>query len=277
MWRTFFWALALGCPPDACLPDANSWRLWAELEKALGQRTYELLTLYDWIPKEAACLMSSHFSHSEEACRAFSYQDAAARELAVQHLRNMEVAKEILCSAAFADCEPQGVRQALQLLHLGSVSKVDAAHKVLDVCANGGQDWIGRCSLAIWEWADAEYFVSARSFMDSDRPQSSEASERLNFKKTDANAGYSAVVYPPSLSPQQVCETSLTAMWSHGTLQPVFGGEAFGDVSWVDVSNLRTRHLSAISLLETLENSKAFQVRHPNGLSRVAVNLGGWI
>ena len=204
-------------------------------------------------------------------------QDGAARELAIQNLRNMEVAKDILCSAAFAECDPEAVSNSLHLLHLDAVSKVDAAQKVLDVCATGGEDWIGRCSLAIWEWADAEYFVSAKSFMHSDRPQSSEESDRLNLKKTDANAGYSAVVYPPSLSPKQVCESSLTAMLSHGTLQPVFSGEAFGDVSWVDVSNLRTRHLSAISLLETLENSQAFQEQHPNGLSRVAVNLGGWI
>lgn len=60
MLRATLWAGALGCPPDACLPLPNSWRLWAELEKALGQRTYELLTLYDWIPKEAGAMFSRH-------------------------------------------------------------------------------------------------------------------------------------------------------------------------------------------------------------------------
>lgn len=44
------------CPPadSACVAEVRSsaWRLWAEVDKALSQRIYELLTIYDWIPKE---------------------------------------------------------------------------------------------------------------------------------------------------------------------------------------------------------------------------------
>ena len=44
------------CPPAdfACVAavDSKSWQLRAQVDKALSQRTYELLTIHDWIPKE---------------------------------------------------------------------------------------------------------------------------------------------------------------------------------------------------------------------------------
>ena len=168
---------------------------------------------------------------------------------------------------------PSGVEHSLQLL-----GGEPGAKAVLDACRprtdgkSAIAEQLGQCSYAIWDWADAQYFISARRFMSSDQPLTSEDTDRFNLQKTEANAGYSAVVYPPKLSPGEICKESL----SQDERLPVFAGEAFGDVAWVDVSNLRTRHLSSISLLEILENGEAFQHRHPNGLSRVAVNLGGW-
>lgn len=53
-----------------------------------------------------------------------------------------------------------------------------------------------------------------------------------------------------------------------------FGGEAFGDTTWVDVTNQRTRHLGMASLLEVLENGAPFRSLHPGGLSGVVVNFG---
>ena len=58
------WAAGLSfkaCPP----PDAHctarirheaqaAWKLRAEVDKAISQRSYELLILYDWIPHEDA-------------------------------------------------------------------------------------------------------------------------------------------------------------------------------------------------------------------------------
>lgn len=165
------------------------------------------------------------------------------------------------------------------LVPLEKVSKRSAAERAIDVCTDLREDvnWLGTCSYALWQWADAEYFVSARNFMPDSEPQTSEETDRLNWKKTDSNAGFFAPVFPPRLSPSAVCEDSLRWMSnnSSSSSQPVFSGEAFSDVSWVDVSNLRTRHLSSISLLEVLENGRRFQEQHPDGLSRVAVNLGG--
>jgi len=164
------------------------------------------------------------------------------------------------------------------MLSVESSNKRSAAEQVIDKCTDLGEDVkssLGSCSYAIWTWADAEYFVSAQDFMPESKPQTSEESDRLNLKKRDSDSGFPAPVFPPRFSPAGVCSESLKWMPNKNGLQPVFSGEAFGDVSWVDVSNLRTRHLSAISLLETLENGKAFQRRHPEGLSRVAVNLGG--
>ncbi len=174
--------------------------------------------------------------------------------------------------------ETAGLKNALMMLSVESSNKRSAAEQVIDKCTNLGEDVkssLGSCSYAIWTWADAEYFVSAQDFMPESKPQTSEESDRLNLKKRDSDSGFPAPVFPPRLSPSGVCSESLKWMPNKNGLQPVFSGEAFGDVSWVDVSNLRTRHLSAISLLETLENGKAFQRRHPEGLSRVAVNLGG--
>ncbi|CAK9096567.1 Uncharacterized protein SCF082_LOCUS45327 [Durusdinium trenchii] len=251
------------CPPadSACVAEVRSsaWRLWAEVDKALSQRIYELLTIYDWIPKE----------------------ELHSRQKALQGLEAMEVAKQLLCAASFVRCDPEGVNHGVKLLQM-DLSEREAAQRAEEACTAdvSAVDWLGKCSFAIWDWADAEYFISAKDFMsNSDEPQTSEESDRLNLRKTDANAGYAAVVYPPSLSPGHICQTSLTPMspspGESKASQPIFGGEAFGDVAWVDVSNLRTRHLSSISLLEVLENGKAFQERHPFGLSRFAINLGG--
>ena len=174
--------------------------------------------------------------------------------------------------------ETAGLKNALMMLSVESSNKRSAAEQVIDKCTDLGEDVkssLGSCSYAIWTWADAEYFVSAQDFMPESKPQTSEESDRLNLKKRDSDSGFPAPVFPPRFSPAGVCSESLKWMPNKNGLQPVFSGEAFGDVSWVDVSNLRTRHLSAISLLETLENGKAFQRRHPEGLSRVAVNLGG--
>lgn len=47
------------CPPPdafACVADVrgtSNWELRAQVDKALSQRTYELVTIHDWIPKEA--------------------------------------------------------------------------------------------------------------------------------------------------------------------------------------------------------------------------------
>ena len=47
----------LTCPPPdpACVAEVGSsnWKLRAQVDKGLSQRTYELLTIHDWIPKEA--------------------------------------------------------------------------------------------------------------------------------------------------------------------------------------------------------------------------------
>eukprot|EP00434_Breviolum_minutum_P019975 symbB.v1.2.017620.t1/scaffold1340.1/size241236/5 len=248
-------------PPDAFACVANvrgtsNWELRAQVDKALSQRTYELVTIHDWIPKE----------------------DEASRATAIQGLETMEVARQILCAATFAPCDSEGLKNALMMLSVESSNKRSAAEQVIDKCTDLGEDVkssLGSCSYAIWTWADAEYFVSAQDFMPESKPQTSEESDRLNLKKRDSDSGFPAPVFPPRFSPAGVCSESLKWMPNKNGLQPVFSGEAFGDVSWVDVSNLRTRHLSAISLLETLENGKAFQRRHPEGLSRVAVNLGG--
>ncbi|CAJ1373200.1 unnamed protein product [Effrenium voratum] len=268
LWHLYFAALLeltasfRACPPPnmGCVADVRgeaSWSLWAEVDKALSQRTYELLTLYEWIPKE----------------------DTTSRATALRGLQAMEAAKQLLCASTFARCDVEGVAYASALLN-ASPAKTDAAELAIQTCGfpERGSKWLGRCSYAVWDWADAEYLMSAQGFMHSGQAQLAEEADRLNSKKTDADAGYSAAVYPALFSPEEICALSMTPLPSQYAgfgLQPVFSGEAFQDVSWVDISNLRTRHLSAISLLETLENGAAFQDRHPQGLSRIAVNLGG--
>ena len=195
----------------------------------------------------------------------------------------MEAGRHLLCAAAFTSCDSEGVEHAISMLAPQQMSAAALADKAVAECAKVPEDlsldWLGVCSNAIWEWTEAEYMVSAKAFMThAGHPQLSHDTDKFNNRKTESAAGYGAAIYPAAFSPGQVCELSNTPMPSRESqfgMQPVFSGEAFHDVSWVDVTNLRTRHLSSISLLETLENGADFQARHPFGLSRVAVNLGG--
>ena len=56
------WSFRACPPPDAhCVARvrnelAAAWKLRAEVDKSISQRSYELLVLYDWIPeKDPAC------------------------------------------------------------------------------------------------------------------------------------------------------------------------------------------------------------------------------
>ena len=73
----------------------------------------------------------------------------------------------------------------MMLVPLEKVSKRSAAERAIDVCTDLREDvnWLGTCSYALWQWADAEYFVSARNFMPDSEPQTSEETDRLNWKK----------------------------------------------------------------------------------------------
>eukprot|EP00928_Gymnodinium_smaydae_P022004 TRINITY_DN18619_c0_g1_i2.p1 TRINITY_DN18619_c0_g1~~TRINITY_DN18619_c0_g1_i2.p1 ORF type:complete len:730 (-),score=142.69 TRINITY_DN18619_c0_g1_i2:64-1944(-) len=120
-------------------------------------------------------------------------------------------------------------------------------------------------------WTEALYNRLVAPYVDSSLGfQPDHKLNRLSARKVSAAAGYPALLYPWPLSPGSACafDTDSVAEW------PLFGGEAFGDVSWVDVTNQRTRHLNMLSLLELLENGADFAARHPAGLSHVAVNIG---
>ncbi|CAK0848124.1 unnamed protein product, partial [Prorocentrum cordatum] len=62
-----------------------------------------------------------------------------------------------------------------------------------------------------------------------------ERAERINQLKVPAAGGYPPPLYPAALSPGRTCELA----GSEGGV-PLYGGEAFGDITWVDVTNLRT-------------------------------------
>ncbi|CAE7035222.1 unnamed protein product [Symbiodinium natans] len=211
------------------------------------------------------------------------HQEAAQRNTALMGVEAMEAGRHLLCAATFLGCDPTGVENAVSMVEPRRMSAQVLAEKAVATCGDVppdlNMDWFGVCSNAIWEWTEAEYMVSAKLFMtNSGQPQLSDDADKLNLRKTDSAVGYGAVVYPSTFSPGRICELSSTRMpskYSEFGMQPVFSGEAFHDVSWVDVNNLRTRHLSSISLLEALENGAALQARHPWGLSRVAINLGG--
>ncbi|CAE7342989.1 unnamed protein product [Symbiodinium necroappetens] len=254
-------------PPDAqCVARVRSelaaaWKLRAEVDKSISQRSYELLVLYDWIPEE----------------------EAGQRRTALRGVEAMEAGRQLLCASTFIGCDSEGVDHAVSMIEpqrmsIGSLAEVTIA-KCGRVPPDLNMDWFGVCSNAILEWTEAEYMLSAERFMThSGQPQLADDADKFNLRKTDSAARYGAVIYPPVFSPGKICELSRTTLPSKDSrfgAQSVFSGEAFHDVSWVDVTNLRTRHLSSISLLEMLENGADFQTRHPFGLSRVAVNLGG--
>ncbi|CAE8624845.1 unnamed protein product [Polarella glacialis] len=279
-WHVCLWAWTLGagssaegndyviCPPpniqcaaDIRRSESETWTLRASVDKALSQRTFELLVIYDWMQRN----------------------DDVGRQKVARAMEIMEASRQQLCAVTFVDCDedlPGRAAQAILRLQQSADDEAfdQAASVSYQACTwkdHGTvplHQWLQVCSVALWGWADAEYRGAIKPLIPDDEGVMSEASSsRSNAKKVGVGQGYRSMAYPASFSPGGICSDSV---WQSKDTWPVFGGEGFGEMSWVDVVNQRTRHLSTISLLELLENGAHFEARHPTGLSRVAINLG---
>jgi len=252
---------APGCIVEVQREDPRAWHLRASFDKGLAQRSFELLVVYDWLPPQA---------HAE-------------RQQVVRASGVLEAMRQLVCAAAFARCDaalpgracnaalPWGSSAGTAVTALANVAFELCNRHTIEMSPTLGpgsdMDKLGACFRAAVAWAEAEYVWAVQPFVAATGVQPDDKLDESNSRKVRDIGLYPVLSYPPSLSPGGVCALG-------ASLFPLFGGEAFGDTAWVDVTNQRTRHLAMVSLLELLENGAGFAERHPAGLSHVAVNLG---
>lgn len=217
----------------------------------MSQRTYELQLVYDWVGG-----------------------DTQARSQITQAAGALEAARELLCAAIFADCEEGLLQRSIEIARPWAAnSGAQQGADAIEICsvASGERTQRLACGASTWAWAEKEYGNAVHPFIGSPAPMHPEVAKGHDMKKVVADPGYVALTYPPELTPGRVCSATRN---QDPEAWPVFGGEAFGDMAWVDVTNQRSRHLSMVALLELLENSAPMAAHYPQGLSRVAVNFG---
>jgi len=254
------------CPPrdSSCIAVARRdepemWRVHAQFDKILAQRAFELLILYEQAPPASANVLP------EDTPAALAKQN----QVVMHALGVTEACRQLICAAAHMTCDANLTGRArIAAEPWAENASSAAAGKAASIALrNCGSQRFSICAQAVWDWEEAEYHAALLPILGEGSHGLANELEVRDAKKVASSLSRAALMFPPPLSPRMVCA------FQNETL-PLFGGEAFGDVAWVDVTNLRTRNLNMLSLFELLQNGLGFEARHPTGLSYTVVNIG---